>query len=217
MESCLPLRISEREYNRGPGEILNLRMRDINLESRSMQILRGIKNRHLLRNLPLNADAEVLIKQLLELANRKGSYLPEHYLVPGRPKNRPRDPDEKDSRNKRHYDPTRRALSYKRAWDSLRTEAAKLYPKLKTFRRYDVRHTCATMLAENRNVSEGTLSDIMGHGPGSHMARDLYSHVRMQPKRDALVAAVRIRQTSEHAYYDGNSRGCKKLLSSVRT
>jgi hypothetical protein len=46
------------------------------------------------------------------------------------------------------------------------------------------------MLAENRNVSEGTLSDIMGHGPGSHMARDLYSHVRMQPKRDALDSLV---------------------------
>jgi hypothetical protein len=49
------------------------------------------------------------------------------------------------------------------------------------------------MLAENPNVSEGVLKDILGHGPYSQLAQDHYSHVRMGPKRGAIDSLAGLR------------------------
>ena len=107
-----------------------------------------------------------------------------------------RNPNEKDSRHSSHADPTRPMGSWKSAWYALRREAARKFPKLATIRMYDLRHTAATMLAENPNASEGTLKDIMGHGPYSRLALDHYSHVRIGPKRNAIDSLSGLRPDS---------------------
>lgn len=170
----------------GHGEIRKLRLKDLDLTDGVIHIVEGAKNDYRVRSIPLNADARWAAANLLELATKKGAYLPNHYLIPARPKRLVRDPNERDSTNKSHPDPTRPMGSWKTAWYSLRREAAKRFPKLATVRMYDLRHHALTTLLENPTISEQTIKDIAGHV--SRRILERYSHIRIDAKRKAVQA-----------------------------
>jgi integrase len=169
----------------GPGELSRVKLADIDLAEGVLRIVEGTKTNHRQRSIPLSEDAQWAIGELLKLAREKGACKPEHYLIPGRASGKGQLPD-----------PTRHITSWKKAWSSLRDEAAKHCPGLTNLRLYDLRHTAATMLAENPNVSEGVLKDILGQGPYSRLAQEHYSHVRMGPKRRAIDSLTGLRPDS---------------------
>lgn len=176
----------------GHGEIRNLRLRDINLKDGIITIVDGAKNKYRVRTIPMNPDTQWAIEKLIGMALEKGSYLPEHYLIPARPGRLERDAKEKNSTNKSHAIPTKPLGSWKTAWHSLRREAAKKYPKLGTIRMHDLRHHAITTLLENPNISERTIQDICGHVSKKMLER--YSHIRIHRKRAALDALESLRK-----------------------
>jgi integrase len=178
----------------GPGELRNLRIKDVNKDRMppTIDVVEGAKNEYRVRSVPLNADAFWAIQELLLLAAEKGAYLPDHYLFPARPKRLVRDPNEKNSTNKSHPDPTTPVGGWKTAWYALRKEAAKKYPKLATVRMYDLRHHAITSLLENPTISEQTIKDVAGHVSKKILER--YSHIRMERKEAALEALDGLRK-----------------------
>lgn len=62
------------------------------------------------------------------------------------------------------------------------------------YRWHDLRHTFISRLAENANVSEGTIRSLAGHVSQQMLQR--YSHIRVQAKRDAITA-MENQRTSE--------------------
>lgn len=171
----------------GPGEIRKLRLRDVDMQDGVLTIVEGAKNQYRVRTIPLNTDAHWAMSQLLELALEKGSHKPEHYLIPGRPQ-KLAVPEKK----KIHADPDKPTGSWKKAWYSLRREAAKKYPKLGSIRMYDLRHHALTTLLEDPTVSEQTIKDIAGHVSKKILER--YSHIRIARKRAALDALEGLRK-----------------------
>ena len=173
----------------GPGEIRNLRHRDINLHDGVgvLNIVDGAKNDYRVRTVPLNPDARWALEQLQEVALAKGSYKPEHYLVPARPY-RLIGPKNK---NQCHADPDRPARSWRKAWYALRKEAAKKYPKLANIRLYDLRHHVLTTMLENPAISEQTIKAIAGHVSKKILER--YSHIRIAEKQAALSSLESLR------------------------
>jgi integrase len=169
----------------GPKEILHLKLGNIFLDRTPPVILveNGVKNKFRIRTLPLNEDARWAVSELLEMSAKKGSYLPNHYLIPGRPKRLPT--GVRSDPYKAHYDPTRPAGSFRKAWESLRKEAGKKYPRLLTLRRYDLRHNPCTKLLEDPRVSERTIEEMMGHKLNSR-TKERYSHIRMSKKLVAV-------------------------------
>ncbi len=169
----------------GPGELRNLRIKDVNLSRMPMTIdvVEGAKNQYRVRTVPLNADAFWAVQELMLLAAEKGSYLPDHYLFPGRAL-RKGEPSRVD------YPMT----SWKKAWYALRKEAAKRYPRLATVRMYDLRHHAITALLENPSISEQTIKDIAGQVSKRILER--YSHIRMARKTAALGALEGLRKPS---------------------
>jgi integrase len=62
-----------------------LRLRDINLEEGFLRVQPdGAKNAHRIRIIPLNPIARAAIERVLELAGKRGSKAPDHYLFPYR-------------------------------------------------------------------------------------------------------------------------------------
>lgn len=175
----------------GPGELRNLRLKDINIQRMppTLDVVEGAKNDYRVRSVPLNADALWAIQELLELSADKGAYLPDHYLFPGRApsKGQPSLVDKP-------------ATSWKTAWYALRKEAAKKYPKLATVRMYDLRHHAITSLLENPAVSEQTIKDVSGHVSKKILER--YSHIRMGRKIAALEALEGLRKPVQPAITD---------------
>jgi integrase len=194
----------------GPKELLHLKLGNIFLDRQPPVILieSGVKNKFRIRTLPLNSDARWAVAELLELAAKKGSYLPGHYLIPGRPKRL--DAQHQGERYRTHYDPSRPAGSYRRAWESLRKEAGKKFPRLLTFRRYDLRHNPATKLLEDPRVSDRTIEEMMGHRLNSR-TKERYSHIRMQKK----LAAVEILESGHTSPEKKRPQATQKLASST--
>jgi integrase len=165
----------------GPGELLGIQLSDINLADDQVHIRwtpqerEGVKNRYRDRYIPLNETARWAIVQLIELAEKKGACLPEHYLFPHRAPN-----------GQKGWDPTRPMYSWRTAWNKLRKKAGERYPSLATLRPYDLRHHVITQLLEDPNNSEETVVAIAGWV--SENMKKVYSHVRMKPKREALAA-----------------------------
>ena len=76
--------------------------------------------------------------------------------------------------------------SYRKAWEALRKEASKKFAALAHVRRYDLRHTALTMMAEDPNVDAPTLKKIAGHGPGSKMIETHYFHQSIARQKVAV-------------------------------
>lgn len=148
----------------GPAELLGLRRRDVfvdNPETARIYIQEHAKNKHRVREVPLNADALTAVKALLQLARELGATQPEHYLVPYRV-------------NKGEYDPTRHGLWPKTAWNEICcTAGVKVRP-------YDLRHHALTKLAEKN--PEQVVLKIAGH-VSPQMLRKIYAHVRLPALR----------------------------------
>lgn len=162
----------------GPGEIRNLRLQDVVLggEFPHIRVVEGTKNDHRIRDLPLNDAALWAIRQLLARAKELGAVDPLHYLLPHNA--------HAGYLDGKTPDPTRPALSWRKAWENLR-EAA----KLPGFRLYDLRHHAITRLLEDENVSERTVIEIAGHISKQMLNR--YSHIRMRTKKEAVDALSR--------------------------
>jgi integrase len=165
-----------------------------------------VKNKFRIRTLPLNGDALWAVRTLVEMAEKKGSFAQNHYLVPGRPNKLPPGSD----RYKSHFDPLRPAGSYRKAWESLRAEAGKEYPRLLAVRRYDLRHNACTKLLEDPRVAERTIEEMMGHRLNSR-TKDRYSHIRLQKK----IAAVEILESGHTSSEKKRPQATQKLASST--
>jgi integrase len=134
----------------GPGEILTLRRKDIDLEKRTLTINpEGAKNRGRIRLLPLNEIAFRVCTEALARAEKKGSTLPEHYVFPFRVHG---------NYKKDICDPTRHCKSFKTAWTGMLKVSG-----ISRLRPYDLRHTAITRLCENPENSEETVEAIAGH------------------------------------------------------
>ena len=162
----------------GPSEVLHLRLGDIDYQNREVRFVEGTKTAFRVRNLPMTEDCMWAVRQLEDIAREKGARLPEHYLVLGRAKSRGGEAD-----------PAHPATSFKRAWYSLRQEASKTYPVLAGVRRYDMRHTSLSMMAENPNVDAATFEKVAGWGPGSRMLAQRYHH-EIRRRKEVCVSAV---------------------------
>jgi integrase len=153
----------------GPKEVLTLRLKDIDLEHRTLTVQpEGAKNAHRIRRIPLNDGAFPAASMALARARKLGASHPDHYLFPFRVGKGDR------------YDPRRHQTTMKTAWRRLRKEA-----KLPNFRMYDLRHHAITVLYENPDSSEETVEAIAGH-VGRQMKK-VYSHVRIERMRTAMA------------------------------
>ncbi len=146
------------------GEIKHLRLRDVDLTARQLNIRRS-KTDAGVRMIPLNQTAAWALAQLLQRAAKLGAAKPEHYLLPHR---------KRDAT----YDMNQPQLTWRTAWRKL-TRAAGL-PGL---RFHDLRHTAVTKLGE-AGVAEATMKAIVGHL--SVRMLEHYSHIRVEAKRNAV-------------------------------
>ena len=157
----------------GPNEIRHLRLRDVDLEMPSIQIIEGVKNDYRRRTIPLNEPAAWAIRSLVTRAREIGSTEPEHYLLPHRARN-----------GKKGFDPLRPISSWRGSWDKLRKAAG-----LPHLRLYDLRHHAITRLLEDGDVSERTVIELAGHVSRAMLER--YSHIRMRTKQEAVQALAK--------------------------
>lgn len=152
----------------GPGELMGLRFRDVFIddpETARIYIQENAKNKHRVREVPLNADGIQAVRALMALARSNGSGLPDHYLIPFR-----------ESRGQ--FDPTRHAPDWPdTAWREMCAAAnVRLRP-------YDLRHSGLTKLAEKN--PEQVVLKIAGH-VSPQMLRRIYAHVRLPALRAAV-------------------------------
>lgn len=150
----------------GPKETLTLRLKDVDLTARFVNV--GAKNAYRVRVIPLNEEAFKAAVLAVDRARRLGSTEPNHYLFPFR-------------LHRSLFDPTRHQITLKTAW--LRLVAA---ADLLGLRMYDLRHHAITALLEHPDTSEETVQSIAGHVSRQMLKR--YSHVRLDAKRSALSA-----------------------------
>lgn len=156
----------------GPGEIRNLRLRDIDLEARTITIRKGIKNKFRSRTLPLNTAAFDAVSFLYERAKEKGACLPDHCLLPHRGK--AGEPSKLD----------RPVTTMRKGWEGLRDAFAKEFPQRAGLRMYDLRHTSITHLLSNPNIPPQVVIELAGHANGQMLRR--YSHQAEENKRLAV-------------------------------
>jgi integrase len=159
----------------GPGEIRNLRLKDVDLRNRVLHIRQGAKNEFRVRDIPLNDEAFCAVSELHARAVKLGAIDPDHYLLPGR------------AMRQGEVTVTKPVIGWRKAWYSLRSEVAKKYPRLAKLRVYDLRHSAITKMLENPRISEEVIEDLAGHSISSKMKKR-YSHIRMDAKRKAVQA-----------------------------
>jgi integrase len=131
----------------GPGEIRHLQLRNIDLNSNVLHIEEGTKNRFRVRSVQFGADAAWALRALVlryDKAMAKAAIVPsgDHFLLYHRAHRLGSAPD-----------PTRPMGSWKRAHAALRAEAGKKHPRLLKLRRVDLRHTAATKMLEDPEIS----------------------------------------------------------------
>jgi integrase len=159
----------------GPKEISSLRLRDINLEARTIEIPKeAAKNVHRVRCIPLNLEAYMAVTLAINRAKRLGSLAPDHYLFPFRIRG--------GNSFRANYDPTRKQTTFKTAWKKILQKAG----IEGRFRMYDLRHTAITTLLENPNTSQETAEAIAGHI--SRRIQKRYSHIGLLARRQAVCA-----------------------------
>lgn len=153
----------------GPKEVSTLRLKDVDLEKRTMHVqAEGAKNPHRVRVLPLNDAAFEAVSHAVQRAKLLGATRPDHYLFPFRV-------------HRSKFDPTRRQTTFKTAWKRLLKAA-----QIQQFRLYDLRHHAITVLLENPEISDDTAEQIAGHI--SRQMKRRYSHIRLEVMRKAVNA-----------------------------
>ena len=151
-----------------PNELRQLTLGNIDRQNFAwVRIKRGFKNGFRKRTNPCNVDAAFALQILYERARKKGCRLDTDYLLFGRGPH-----------------PDRPMCSWYSAWHSLRAEAGKLFPRLRTMRFYDNRHTFCTRMLENPMIPYNAIEAMMGHRIASDTKR-FYDHVRDASLRHA--------------------------------
>jgi hypothetical protein len=159
----------------GPGEVMTLRRKDIDLDKNTVSVnAEGAKNSGRIRLIPLNEIGVRVCREALTVAEQKGSTLPEHYVFPFRVR---------AGRYAGKYDPMRRCTTFRTAWTEMLRAAG-----IEKLRQYDLRHTAITRLCENPNNAEEVIESIAGHI--NHQMKKRYSHVRVEARRAALAGLV---------------------------
>jgi hypothetical protein len=152
----------------GPGEVLSLRRKDIDLEKKTVTVNpEGAKNPNRVRLIPLEGSAFDVCKYALDQAEKKGSVSPEHYVFPF-------------CNKVNNYDPTRHQTTLKTSWQQMLK-----YAGITSLRMYDLRHTAITRLCEDPENSEETIESIAGHI--THQMKKRYCHIRVEARRAALA------------------------------
>jgi integrase len=76
--------LTHQSHDCGPGEIRNLRRKDVDLRNRVLHIREGAKNEFRVRDIPLNDEAFWAVSELHARAVKLGAIDPDHYLLPAR-------------------------------------------------------------------------------------------------------------------------------------
>lgn len=155
----------------GPKEILQLRLRDVDLDARTMRVnVEGAKTRERMRLLPLNDAAFRAAVRFHERARREcGARDPAHFLIPFH-------------LSSTTFDPTRPQTHYYRAFREIQAAAGV------RFHPYCLRHTAITKMLE-AGVPEETVIAMAGHVSRAMLKR--YSHIRLEAKRQAVLVLGR--------------------------
>ncbi len=175
-------------------ELKHLRWQDADLLERFVTVHRS-KTAAGKREIPLNDDAFVAVRQLREQAQVQGYGLPEHFVFP--------------ACENGNVDPLRPQKTWRTAWRTVtravkcpacgrlqapanscrntecKADMKEIKSPLAGLRFHDLRHSSITMLAEG-NASEQTIRSIAGHL--SQRMLEHYSHIRKEAKRRALAA-----------------------------
>lgn len=150
-------------------ELRHLKLGQLLLNRRPpmIEVPETVKNRFRVRRVPLNDLAYEAVRQLVKLAARKGSELPQHYLIPFRVK-------------MGVYDPWRPASPYfiRTAFRRIARLCGLEWATPKTFR-----HQAITKLLESGAPDE-TVRAIAGQV--SEKAMRYYSHIRIEAKEEAV-------------------------------
>jgi integrase len=203
-------------------EIKGTRWCDVDMITRSLTVTKS-KTDAGERVIPLNGDAWAVILELYKLSQAFGGTEPSHFLFPACETAR--------------IDPTRSIKSWRTAWRKLtraiqcvgcgllqnpgeicvgcEASIAKLKSPFQGFRFHDLRHQAITELAESK-ASDSTIMSIAGHVSRKMLA--LYSHVRLDAKRNALDALTMGKGKQAHSErtskgYDTNND--TKLSSAI--
>jgi integrase len=171
----------------GGCEIRNLRLQDIQMESKTLCVRVG-KNRFRVRKIPLNRTAWWAVERLLYRAHKLGAISPDHYLIPRRVGGKLYDPTKPPSR-----------WAWRTAWRKLTEEAG-----LAGLRPHDLRHHAITKLAESPEASEQTIMSIAGHVTQEMLEH--YSHIRQQAKRRAVKSLDNVTITSQLGKWEAEAR-----------
>lgn len=131
----------------GPAELLSLQLGDIYLNDKNPRFeipRRGAKRRTRARTIYLNGDALWAMQRLVERAKKLGCTKPNHYLMPGHPKDL-------------IINPCRPQIHYKTAMKGILAMAG-----IENFRTYDFRHHAITRLLEDSRLGERTAEHQAG-------------------------------------------------------
>jgi integrase len=155
----------------GPNEMYKLRLQDINLESRIATVPReGAKNKYRHRTIPLDDQALEAVKWLLKRAESCGCTEPTHYLFPlrmGKGAHVPEAPMTDSGIKKPWYEVSQMT-------------------GLTWLRRYDLRHTAITRLAEG-GMSLPMIMSMAGHN--TLQMNQHYTHISAQAQLKAMQGA----------------------------
>ena len=146
------------------GEIIGLTWGQVDFDRRVITVGRAKTSFGTGRQIPMNAGLFAVLSVHAAWAMKRFNAMESsHYLFPfGKPS---------------PTDPTKPITDITGAWDALRARAEV------DCRFHDLRHTCATKMAE-AGVPESTMKAILGHM--SQRMLEHYSHIRMAAKRTAV-------------------------------
>lgn len=178
----------------GPGEILNLKLRDVTIDGPEPMVeipRRGAKRVRRERPVDLVGEALWAAEKLVKLAESRGSVLPDHFLVPKRNRDN-------------SYDPTKHANSFRESFEKLKDIAG-----LK-FRFYDHRHSAISKALRNPKVSPQMAREQFGHVDNKMFQR--YYHGNSENRR--VMAAALDAQAAEKRPVQKERRGRGKYMES---
>ncbi|MBA3914376.1 MAG: site-specific integrase [Acidobacteriales bacterium] len=161
----------------GPGEILQLRLCDVDMKKKIMTVVAGAKNKYRVRPVPLNDTAFAAMEQLLAIARVHGLSAADHFLIPHRARN-----------GSEGFDFTRPATGWYKAMRAICAEASKSFPELARIKPYYWRFHSVTRMLQN-GVPIPTVMQIAGHV--SRVTTMHYFRPGMDAKREAVAVLDR--------------------------
>lgn len=184
-----------------PKETFTLRIRDVELEARYINIHSDglAKNIYRIRRNAMNDECHAACLEALVRARSMGSYEPDHYLFPFRI-------------TSSLHDPTKHQTTFRTGWEKIKAKACELGMNVKGLRLEDMRHSAITYLLEDPEVSEETAEAIAGHI--NPRTKKIYSHVRMEAKRKAMEALL-LKKKPSPSQSAGTQADTQQMLATI--